>query len=92
MGKARRIKLERSLGLRKQPGQTVWGEIKPGMRLVIPTFKDVQYGAKPMMIPIPPSQRNRRKSRNENLERTLSAFMHPHPKPTHSKNDLDGLD
>ena len=51
MGKAKRLKQERELGLRKIKGER-WKEITPGMMLVIPKFSAVQRGATPTLVPV----------------------------------------
>ena len=56
MGKAKRLKRERELGLRKIKGER-WKEITPGMMLVIPKFSAVQRGSTPVLVPVTPNRR-----------------------------------
>ena len=56
MGKAKRLKRERQLGLRKIKGER-WKEIPAGMMLVIPKYSSVQRGSTPVLVPVSPDRR-----------------------------------
>lgn len=83
MSKGNRLYWERQRGERK-PNGVHWNEIQPGMMLMIPSWRQVQAGASPLMLPVPP--KNRFKApRNQKLENYLRQAMRSKHTPSMSR-------